>query len=153
VRACDAAWVTAGAVVQVSREEKLAILGFMVLVLGLEVVLDMWLCREAHCLFSPRLIICAGGLRFATELVFSAASAGCRSVLGRPGSDDHHLRPQVMSVIKTIFFICRRSDSRVRISQQSNLCCLRLQLPEAPCVRSILPTTDGLWVQPDSKLS
>jgi hypothetical protein len=72
-------------VVQVSREEKLAILGFMVLVLVLEVVLDMWLCREAHGLFSPRLIICAGGLRFATELVFFSRLGRVPKRLGTTG--------------------------------------------------------------------
>lgn len=53
VRVCDAAWVTAGAVVRVSQGAKLAVFKIAVLVLGLEVVLDMWLCREAHCLSSP----------------------------------------------------------------------------------------------------
>jgi len=53
VRVCDAAWVTAGTVVRVSQEAKLAVFKIAVLVLGLEVVLDMWLCREAHCLSSP----------------------------------------------------------------------------------------------------
>jgi hypothetical protein len=39
VRVCDAAWVTAGAVVRVSQGAKLAVFKIAVLVLGLEVVL------------------------------------------------------------------------------------------------------------------